>query len=110
MQKKLLFLAFACLSLCFFSRASPNGSRTVFTVWDEFVKVSNSGADHATDVQTFFQKCIKEKVSPEEFYSVKAIESLEKSEREFRESADKLHELRMRLEHPIPKGTMTAKK
>jgi hypothetical protein len=110
MYKRIFFLSFAFLSLCFLSSAQSNKPRTAFTVWDEFVKLSNSGADHATSVQTYFKACIKENVPPEEFYNVHIIGELETSERKFRESADKLHELRMRLEHPLPKGIQEAKK
>lgn len=101
------------LSLFFFFYpflAFAQKERTVFVVWDEFVKVSNSGADHVTEVQTYLKNCIQEQVSPEEFYSIETIKNLEKSAAEFRQSADKLDELRRRLEHPIPKGTVTAKR
>jgi hypothetical protein len=84
--------------------------RTVFVVWDSFVKLSNDGADHVTNVQTYLKTCIKNNVNPEEFYPVATVRELTIAEDEFRRSADTLHELRMRLEHPIPKGTMTAKK
>lgn len=108
---KILFaLSFLFLGSLSLPSSSANESRTVFVVWDEFVKTSNSGADHVTNVQTYLKNCLKESVSPEEFYSVSTIKELTIAESEFRKSADSLHELRMRLEHPLPKGTMTAKK
>jgi hypothetical protein len=108
-MKKLLF-AFAILSLCFLPSLRSSESRTIFTVWDEFVKVSNSGADHATEVQEYFQHCIQTKTNPEEFYSVRAVKSLTDAASEFRSAADKLDELKRRIENPIPKGTITAKR
>jgi hypothetical protein len=96
--------------LCPFLSFAGQKERTIYVVWDEFVKVSNSGADHATNVQDYFKACIEHKVSPETFYSVKAINELTEAAREFRESADKLDELRRRIENPIPKGTITARR
>lgn len=109
MSKKFI-IAFCLVTFCFLVTTRCEESRTIYTVWDEFVKVSNHGADHATEVQTYFQVCLKNKVSPEEFYNVRAVENLEKAAAEFRQSADKLDELRRRIEHPIPRGTVTAKK
>lgn len=110
-RERLIWIILSCFFFFWpLVTVSAQKDRTVFTVWDSFVRLSNDGADHVTNVQAYLKKCITENVSPDEFYSVSTIRELTIAEDEFRRSADTLHELRMRLEHPLPKGTMTAKK
>lgn len=103
-------IMFSFFVLCCSPAPCAEEPRTVFTVWDDFVHLSNSSADHALNVQVRFQKCLRENVSPETFYDVTTIKELSEAAREFHAAADKLDELRQRLEHPIPKGIAFAKK
>lgn len=102
----ILFLGFCCLPT-----SSANESRTVFTVWNESVDLLNDAQARKHDVQVYLQTCIDNKRSPEYESTVwQQIRNLDTSIREYRAGIEKLEEIKRRLEYPLPKGTMQAKK
>jgi hypothetical protein len=104
----LFFLLFPLLS-----RATQTPDRTVITVWNEFADLTTASVEPRREIESYFRNCLAKKQSPEETYDVRTVINLEKASREFREAADKLDEIKRRIEHPIPKGirgVMQAKK
>jgi hypothetical protein len=87
-------------SALFFGQSSKDKPRDVYVIWRAFVLTVQKGGEDSIVVQTFLKQCADTKTDPTFYYDVRTIKNLEDAEGEFRQAADQLKELRLRMEHP----------